>query len=356
MLENQLLSDYLDEGLDRLCTAEPGENQWLASNNNNSMGTSHCSTFASPTVALNLHSNPLETQCDYSSLRSVSLEKPECSDLFVDEAVLDDCKEMSIIWNKDKECEVFDDEAVLDDCKEMSIIWNKDKECEVFDDEAVLDDCKEMNVLGNEDTDYGLAEELQFSSTAEFLDHVEGHFEGLPGRIALYSIPGVIEFVESILYSCSMAQERRRSDELQSVGISIPDLREVIFSQFPEVRQQFPHLGDSTVRRLGMAPHKSRKAAKYYHCIIHMKNFRIENNRFLFTTHAHSAFAQVNLIFEQCAYFQSMGDTITMFSSDVSQVFNVGGTTMTSRYACQLFFQFSLLDITKIAKSLYKML
>lgn len=200
--------------------------------------------------------------------------------------------------------------------------------------DAILFDCKTLEIHENMESDYGLVEEMEFPSADKFLEeHVaaNGRFEGLVGRKPLYSIPGVIEFVECLLYSCSMAQERRRSDELKAVGISMPDLREAIYSTFPEVRLHFPRLGESTVRRLGMAPNNSRKASNYYHCIIPMRKFRIENNRFLFTSQAHSAFAQVNLIYEQCAFHQSQGDSITLFSSDVSQTFNVGGTTLTSR-------------------------
>lgn len=67
-----------------------------------------------------------------------------------------------------------------------------------------------------------------------------------------------------------------------------------------------------------------------------MKKFRLENNKFLFTNHAHSAFAQVNLIFEEAFYFQYQGDSIVIFSSDVSQRLNVGGTTLTTRYLISL--------------------
>lgn len=179
----------------------------------------------------------------------------------------------------------------------------------------------------NHDSDYGLMEEMKFESLEDFVSL----FVGLPGRKPLYSVPGVVKFVENILYSCSMAQEKRRSNELKTVGISMPDLREHICSNFPEVRESFPHLCDSTVRRLGIPTHKSRNT-KYYHCLIPMKRFRVENNKFLFTDHSHSAFAQNNLIYEECSYFQSQGDEIVTFSSDVSNCFNVGGTTLTSRY------------------------
>lgn len=80
-------------------------------------------------------------------------------------------------------------------------------------------------------------------------ERIEAPFGGFLGRKGLYSIPGVVEFVENLLYTCSMAQERRRTNEIKTVGISMPDLKDHIFANFPSVREQFPHLGNCTVRR-----------------------------------------------------------------------------------------------------------
>lgn len=203
-----------------------------------------------------------------------------------------------------------------------------------FADDSLLSGCDSNLVLTNSSADYGLIEEVcEFYSVEEFLDkEFYKPFHGLVGKPGLCSIPGVVAFVESLLSACSMAQEKRRSNEIKSVGISMPDLRDHILANFPEAREKFPHLGTSTVRRLGLPPHKGRRAARYYHCAIPMKKFRVENNRFAFTEHSHSAFAQLNLIFEQCASAQTLGDRVVIYSSDVSQSLLVGGTTLTSRY------------------------
>lgn len=203
--------------------------------------------------------------------------------------------------------------------------------------------------------DYGLIEEMKIdcNSIEEFIDHIEGKgFDGLVGRRSLYSISGVVKFVENVLFSCSQAQEKRRSKEMKTVGISMPDLRDLISSNFSEVREHFPNLGDSTVRRLGIPPNRGRHAAIYYHCLFPFKRLRIENNKFLFTSHSHSAFSQTNLIFEQGGHCQSLGDIVEMFSSDVSQCFNVGGTTLTSRLLIFVkFFTNLFLGITKTEDS-----
>jgi hypothetical protein len=209
-----------------------------------------------------------------------------------------------------------------------------DGEITEFVDDSLLAECGKTLAITNTDADYGLIEEMyDYYSAEDFLDKkIYQPFEHLPGRPALYSVAGLVEFVESILSACSMAQEKRRSNEIKTVGISMPDLRNHILANFAEVREKFPRLGVSSVRRLGMAPHKGRIAAKYYHCTISMKKFRVENNKFLFTDHSHSAFAQINLIFEQCVRAQGLGDRVAIFSSDVTQSLLVGGTTLTSRY------------------------
>lgn len=207
---------------------------------------------------------------------------------------------------------------------------------------ALLFDCKNSEVFQNNDNDYGIIEEM---SLENFIDRIDLPFHGLVGRKPLFSVPGVVEFVENILHLCSLANEKRRTNEIQTVGISMPDLRDHIYANFSEVRDYFPHLCSLTIRRLGIPPNHSRKAAKYYHCVIPMKRFHVNNNRFLFTEHSHSSFSLNNLIYEECVYFQSQGDQIEMFSSDVSQSFNVGGTTLTSRSYFLFFFLFFLLNI-----------
>jgi hypothetical protein len=77
---------------------------------------------------------------------------------------------------------------------------------------------------------------LEVSYFSTFDVKLEPEKEGnLNGRPALYSIAGVPEFFNSVLHSCSMAQERRRTDEATSVGISVPDLKDTLLAQFPEV-------------------------------------------------------------------------------------------------------------------------
>jgi hypothetical protein len=129
-----------------------------------------------------------------------------------------------------------------------------------------------------------------------------------------------------------MAQERRRTDEATSVGISVPDLKDTLLAQFPEVSAKFPKLNNTTVRRMGLPPNKASISSKSYHGTVPFKAFRIENSEHHFSEQSHESFSQVALICEELFYFKSLGDDIHVVSLDNVSKFRIGDCTLTSRY------------------------
>ena len=156
---------------------------------------------------------------------------------------------------------------------------------------------------------------------------------GFVGRPQLCMISGVKEYIENILYHTCAAQNRRRTEEKSTIGISLSDLNEGLFDTFPEVRLKYPDLSNETIRRMGEPPNKSSNSADSYHNIIPMKKISLENKYFKFTDASHDSFAQVNLICEPLFLAQGLGDLVTIISMDDSSEEHIGeGCTFTSRY------------------------
>lgn len=59
---------------------------------------------------------------------------------------------------------------------------------------------------------------------------------GFVGRPALGMVEGVKEYIELVLFSNSAAQNRRRTDQRTTIGVSLTDLNEQLKLVFPEVR------------------------------------------------------------------------------------------------------------------------
>jgi hypothetical protein len=157
---------------------------------------------------------------------------------------------------------------------------------------------------------------------------------GFVGRPSLAMVPGVKEFVESILFSCSAAQNRRRNTNRTVVGASLKELRDLLLSKFPLIRSHFPSLSTNTVRNLGLAPNISHThGASAYHGTIDMKKLNVENNYFPDTPKKHDSFAQVGLILEQLFYCSGLGDKgITIISLDDAAEEHLGACVLTNRH------------------------
>jgi hypothetical protein len=157
--------------------------------------------------------------------------------------------------------------------------------------------------------------------------------QGFVGRPQLCMIDGVKDYIENILFQTCAAQNRRRTEEKSTLGISLNDLNDQLRNSFPEVRIQFPNLTNETIRRIGEPPNKSHNSSNNYHNIIPMKRMRLENNYFKFTEASHDSFAQVNLICEALVLAKGIGDLVTLISMDNSSEEHIGaGCTFTSRY------------------------
>jgi hypothetical protein len=156
---------------------------------------------------------------------------------------------------------------------------------------------------------------------------------GFRGRPALYSVDGVLEYIENVLYTTSAAHNRRRTDQKTTIGISLSDLNFQLKSLFPLVRYNFPNLDNTTIRRMGEAVHKGRKSAISYHNVIPMRRISLENNEFEFTDASHDSFCQVSLICEQLFLAHGLGDNLTVISMDDSAEEHLGACcTFVSRY------------------------
>jgi hypothetical protein len=156
---------------------------------------------------------------------------------------------------------------------------------------------------------------------------------GFIGRPALYSVPGVVEYIENVLYHTSAAQNRRRTSEKTTIGISLSDLNAQLHSLFPLVRFYFPNLNNCTIRRLGESVHKGRVSDSSYHGVIPMRRISLQNNHFEFTDCAHDSFAQVSLICEAVFLAHGLGDRVMVIAMDDSAEEHLGkGCTFVSRY------------------------
>ncbi len=134
------------------------------------------------------------------------------------------------------------------------------------------------------------------------MDVISVNFEpmsnGFVGRPALCNIPGVLEYIEDVLFQTSAAQNRRRTHNKTTIGISLSDLNERLKDLFPEVRKFFPNLSNDTIRRLGEPPHKGYRTSGMYHSLLPMKQMNLDNSQFHFTDSAHDSFCQVSYICE----------------------------------------------------------
>ena len=154
------------------------------------------------------------------------------------------------------------------------------------------------------------------------------HAAQKPGRIPLHQafpeiVTTVTDFIQTHGFS---AQSRRRTMTVNSMGVTLSDIRSHLLKQFPALRKR--GISRTAIHQLMVAPRKGTHNALRCTGLVKAKVPAKDNSQHKAHLDGHFAFTQANYVCELCQKFED--ECVSISCDDMNKV-NVG-TLAVSRY------------------------